>query len=128
MYADENVIKVKHEVLYEVAKAAFEGNLEEKRDHLPFEMIKGPKPMFRCCIYKEREVLRQRINLAEGKTLVGNSPNNIMQVIESACQDCPISSYTVTENCQNCAGKACINACKFGAIVRDSGTGRNSHV
>ena len=30
MYADENVIKVKHEVLYEVAKAAFEGNLEEK--------------------------------------------------------------------------------------------------
>ena len=116
MYADENVIKVKHEVLYEVAKAAFEGNLEEKRDHLPFEMIKGPKPMFRCCIYKEREVLRQRINLAEGKTLVGNSPNNIMQVIESACQDCPISSYTVTENCQNCAGKACINACKFGAI------------
>ena len=116
MYADENVIKVKHEVLYEVAKAAFEGNLEEKRDHLPFEMIKGPKPMFRCCIYKEREVLRQRINLAEGKTLVGNSPNNIMQLIESACQDCPISSYTVTENCQNCAGKACINACKFGAI------------
>ena len=30
MYADENVIKIKHEVLYEVAKAALEGNLEEK--------------------------------------------------------------------------------------------------
>ena len=41
---------------------------------------------------------------------------NVIQVISSACEDCPISSYTVTENCQNCIGKACINACKFGAI------------
>ena len=34
----------------------------------------------------------------------------------SACEDCPISSYVVTDNCQNCIGKACINACNFGAI------------
>ena len=41
---------------------------------------------------------------------------NIVQVISSACEDCPISSYVVTDNCQNCIGKACINACNFGAI------------
>lgn len=116
MYADENVIKIKHEVLYEVAKLAFEGTLQEKRDNIPFELIPGPVPQFRCCIYKEREIIRQRVLLAEGNTLYGNSEDNILQVIHSACQDCPISSYTVTENCQNCLGKACINACKFGAI------------
>ena len=27
MYADENVIKIKHEVLYEVAKLAFDGEI-----------------------------------------------------------------------------------------------------
>ena len=119
MYADENVIKIKHEVLYEVAKLAFAGELEEKREHLPYELIPGPTPQFRCCIYKEREIIRQRIRLAEGKTPDGRpEDNNIMQVIPAACADCPISSYTVTENCQNCAGKACINACKFGAIER----------
>ena len=32
MYADENVIKIKHDVLYTVAKLAFEGRLEEERD------------------------------------------------------------------------------------------------
>ena len=32
MYADENVIKIKHDVLYTVAKLAFEGRLEEKRE------------------------------------------------------------------------------------------------
>lgn len=116
MYADENVIKIKHEVLYEVAKLAFEGELDGKRDQIPFDLIPGPTPQFRCCIYKEREIIRQRVRLAEGKAPGSVDDGNIIQVISSACEDCPISSYTVTENCQNCIGKACINACKFGAI------------
>ena len=116
MYADENVIRIKHDVLYEVAKLAFEGTLEEERDHLPRKMIPGPTPQFRCCIYKEREIIRQRIRLAEGKAPGSEDDGNIIQVISSACEDCPISSYTVTDNCQNCIGKACINACKFDAI------------
>ena len=32
MYADENVIKIKHDVLYQVAKLAFEGKLQEKKE------------------------------------------------------------------------------------------------
>ena len=39
MYADENVIKIKHAVLLEVAKAAFAGNLDEIRDDIPFTLI-----------------------------------------------------------------------------------------
>ena len=31
MYADENVIKIKHDVLYDVATLAFAGALDEKR-------------------------------------------------------------------------------------------------
>lgn len=116
MYADENVIKIKHDVLYEVAKLAFAGELDAKRDHIALELIPGPTPQFRCCIYKEREIIRQRVRLAEGKAPGPVDDGNIIQVISSACEDCPISSYTVTENCQNCMGKACINACKFGAI------------
>ena len=115
MYADENVIKIKHDVLHEVAKLAFAGELEEKRDQIAFELIPGPTPQFRCCIYKEREIIRQRVRLAEGKAPGPVDDGNVIQVISSACEDCPISSYTVTENCQNCLGKACINACKFGA-------------
>ena len=116
MYADENVIRIKHDVLYEVAKLAFAGELDSKRDHIALELIPGPTPKFRCCIYKEREIIRQRVRLAEGKAPGAVDDGNIIQVISSACEDCPISSYTVTENCQNCIGKACINACKFGAI------------
>lgn len=125
MYADENVIRIKHDVLYEVAKLAFSGELDAKRDHIALELIPGPTPRFRCCIYKEREIIRQRVRLAEGKAPGPVDDGNIIQVVSSACEDCPISSYTVTENCQNCIGKACINACKFGAI--ESGRSR-SHI
>lgn len=116
MFADENVIKIKHEILYEVAKSAFAGTLEEDRDHLPMKIIPGTTPRFRCCVYKEREIVRQRIRLAEGKAPGAVDDGNVVQVMSTACSDCPISSYTVTDNCQNCLGKACINACRFDAI------------
>ena len=58
MYADGNMLKIKHDVLYEVAKLAFAGELEEKRDNIAMELIPGPTPQFRCCIYKEREIIR----------------------------------------------------------------------
>lgn len=125
MYADESMIKIKHEVLYEVAKLAWAGELEAKKDNIAVELIPGPQAKFRCCIYKEREIIRQRVRLAEGKAAGSADDGNVIQVISSACEDCPISSYTVTENCQNCLGKACINACKFGAI--ESGRTR-SHI
>ena len=115
-YADANVIKIKHAVLEEVARLAFAGELEERKDEIPMKLIPGPTAQFRCCIYKEREIIRQRVRLAEGKAPGIEDDGNVIQVISSACEDCPISSYTVTENCQNCIGKACINACKFGAI------------
>ena len=35
---DATLLKVKHEVLYEVAKLAYAGRLEEERDSLPYKM------------------------------------------------------------------------------------------
>ncbi|MDD3185277.1 MAG: 4Fe-4S dicluster domain-containing protein [Anaerostipes sp.] len=116
MNADESVIQMKHDVLDLVAKYAFEGILEEKRDFIPTELIPGPIAKYRCCIYKEREIIRQRVKLAEGKALEQEDDGNVIQVIGTACEECPISSYVVTQNCQNCLGKGCINACKFDAI------------
>lgn len=117
MFADEGIIDLKHKVLKEVAVLAFEGTLDEKRDNIPYQIIPGPNAQYRCCIYKEREVLRHRIRLTEGKHLGLSDDGNILQVIEPACVDCPISTYVVTNNCQNCVGKACVNSCKFDACT-----------
>ncbi len=55
MYADENVIKIKHAVLLEVAKAAFAGNLDEIRDDIPFTLIPGPTSVPLLYLQGERD-------------------------------------------------------------------------
>ena len=93
--------------------------LEEKKEELPYELLPGPQAKYRCCVYKEREVVRQRIRLAEGKCpseTPKTGKDNVVQVIEAACADCPLSHYIVTDNCRKCMAKACQQACKFGAV------------
>ncbi len=115
---DTNIDTIKHEVLYQVAKLSFQGELDEHKEALPYELIPGPQANFRCCIYKEREIIRQRIRLAEGKSpSAGKDNKNIVQVINSACEGCPITRFVVTDNCQKCVGKRCQAACNFDAIT-----------
>jgi len=116
---DEGIVSFKHKIIEEVARLAWEGNLEEDYyDKLVYKLVPGPKATYRCCIYKERELARQRIRLALGKA---PSPEkdvseNIIQVLDPACEECPISSYVVTDNCRLCVGKACLSSCRFGAV------------
>ncbi len=115
---DATILQVKHKVLLEVAKMAWDGQLDIRRGEIPYQMIPGSQAEFRCCVYKEREVIRQRVRLAEGKCPTdGKDTRNIVQVINSACEGCPIARFTVTDNCQKCMGKACQQSCKFGAIT-----------
>ena len=113
---DGTIIQIKHDILCEVAKLVFAGKFETEKDELPYRMMPGPKAKYRCCVYKEREIVRQRIRLAEGKAPQGSHNDLVVQVVQAACEDCPISRYVVTDNCQKCMGKACQQSCHFGAI------------
>ncbi|MBR1508363.1 MAG: 4Fe-4S dicluster domain-containing protein [Eubacterium sp.] len=116
---DEGIVSFKHKVMEEVARLAWEGKLSDDYfEELVYKLIPGPKATYRCCIYKERELVRQRINLSLGKNPTPEKKNskNVIQVLDPACDECPIASYVVTDNCRNCMGKACINSCPFGAI------------
>lgn len=65
LHENNTIEEVKNEVLYHVAKAAFEGTLDKIEATLPYEILPGNKPSFRCCVYKEREIVRERIMLAK---------------------------------------------------------------
>ncbi len=117
-----DINKIKYEVLVEVAKASFEGQLNEKREEIPYTIIPGRTPRYRCCVYREREIIRQRVRLAEGHSAVaGYDDKNIVQVIPAACEGCPINRFNVTNNCQMCMAKKCMGACNFGAITFEQG-------
>lgn len=125
--------ELKYEVLKEVAELKFNDNLnDETIDQIPYKIIPGATPKFRCCVYKEREIIRQRVKLAMTKPPIPahNVENfkitgNVIQVIPAACEGCPINRFQVTENCQKCMAKACQQACAFGAITI---TGRGAYI
>lgn len=55
----------KREVLVHVAKYCFEGTLEAHKEFIPLEIVPhGSQPTHRCCVYREREVLRNRVDWA----------------------------------------------------------------
>ena len=124
---DKGVIPLKHRVIEGLARLAWKNDVnEESKERLVRELSPGPKAVFRCCVYKEREILRRRIRLACNEDANPcRKSSNIIQVIDPACEECPISSYSVTDNCRLCLGKACQNSCHFGAITM---TDQRAHI
>lgn len=119
---DKGIVDLKHHIMREVCRLAWDDQLDhENREKLVYDISPGPKPEYRCCVYKEREIIRGRIRLAMGMEPSPRHPGkNVVQVIRAACDDCPISAYTVTDSCRFCLGKACLNACRFQAITPGS--------
>jgi len=116
---DKGIVELKHQILREVCRLAWDHSLtQENLEKIVYQISPGPKPQYRCCIYKEREILRGRIRLAMGQSPQPDSASrNVVAVIPAACDDCPIQDYSVTDICRFCLGKACLNACRFGAIT-----------
>ena len=113
---DTKVQHLKYKVLREVARARFEGNLEQKLLDIPKIVMPGPKPTMRCCIYKEHAIVAERVKIAMG----GDRSNpNVIQVLEIACDDCPASGYEVTEACRGCIAHRCEDSCPRDAITSD---------
>lgn len=113
---DTKVQYLKYKVLREVARLAFEGTLLENITDIPKTIVPGKEPTMRCCVYKERAILSERVKMAMG----GNKDNpNVIEVIDIACDDCPVGGYEVTEACRGCLAHRCEDVCKRGAITFD---------
>lgn len=110
---ENDVQVIKYEVLKEVARLAMEETLADKYQTIPEKISPGPKPRTRCCVYKERAIIEERVKIARG----GDRENqNNIEVINIACDECSINRYTVTEACRGCLAKWCHEACPVGAI------------
>ena len=72
---DKGIVELKHQVMREVCRMAWTGTLNHDNiEKLVFEISPGPKPEYRCCVYKEREIVRGRINLAMGLDATPENP------------------------------------------------------
>ncbi|MDR1784216.1 MAG: monomeric [FeFe] hydrogenase [Endomicrobium sp.] len=128
-------IHLKEEILERIVEAFFSNDFKEKTRLIPFEMRpKGSEVMYRCCIFKERAILKDRVIAGLGftiendnevtdlleyaeKSIKRNEPDeNPLTVVETACKGCVPNRIYVTDICQGCLATSCRIACKFGAI------------
>ena len=127
--------RLKREVLIRIIRAFMSDNFAENVRLIPYDMRpKGSEVPFRCCVYKERAILRSRTIAGLGfamedddeRTLLSDFAKQALMrkkpepdpltVLQNACKGCPSAKVFVTELCQNCVDKPCIKACKFEAI------------
>ena len=113
---DTKVQHLKYKVLREVARLAWEDKLLENILDIPTMLVPGKQPTMRCCVYKERAILGERVKIAMG----GDKSNpNVIEVIDIACDECPVGGFEVTNACRGCLAHRCEDVCKFGAISFD---------
>ena len=113
---DTKVQYLKYKVLREVAHQAWEDTLFQNLLNIPQMIVPGKTSTMRCCVYKERAILSERVKIAMG----GSSENpKVIEVIDIACDECPAAGYEVTNFCRGCLAHRCEDVCKRGAISFD---------
>ncbi len=131
---------IKREILVRLIKAFYSDNFGENARLIPYKMRpKDYEVAYRCCVYKERAILRDRtiaglglsiedtddsIHMAElaEKVLERKQPEeHPLTVLQTACKGCVPSRIYVTDLCQGCVARPCVNTCKFGAITVKNG-------
>lgn len=115
---ENQVQKIKAEVLRAVAKAAFEEKLDQAVDTIPLAVNPGPEKRFRCCIYHERAITAERV-----KMVMGGDPKkgNIVEVLDAACDECSMERFMVTDTCRGCLAHHCMTVCPVDAISMTRG-------
>ena len=134
------ITKIKRKMLTELAALAFQNRLLSAIDDLPKKLTQEGLTHYRCCEYKERAILTERIKLALGAQpamvrdqrlsavarqalaaplaapLDAAADGPAIAVIAESCDRCPIEKIVVTNACRNCVAHHCLNSCPKNAI------------
>lgn len=131
---------LKREILVRTIEAFLSDNYPENTRLIAYDMRpQGCEVPYRCCVHKERDVIQHRIIANLGlsmeeiderkllsdyakKALERTEPEkDVLTVLETACQACVPSRMFVTDLCQGCVARPCVESCKFGAISIQNG-------
>ena len=127
---------MKRKIDMEVVRQFFNDTLISEVDKLPIRIIPKDRVPSRCCIYKERALVRYRILSLLGVDLEKDDdefkpladyvkdvmekdePNlPLLTTIKSGCYGCPKDQYRVSDACRGCFARPCMANCPKNAIV-----------
>ena len=124
------VTNFRREVLTRISRYAWHDELPERIYDMLDQVVTENTTRVRCCVHKERAVLKNRIGMALGlpmginiveaaKIALANPMDDtlpIIDVLPEACDQCPIDKFLVTDACRHCVAHKCMNKCPKDAI------------
>jgi [FeFe] hydrogenase (group B1/B3) len=135
-----NAIFIRRELLTRLCKELQEGGDKSKIDRIPLEMKPRNNGHIRCCVHKDRAVLKYKLMACLGFNIedetdeltplseylsIAEAKQEItdvrLTVVDEACSSCRTGNYVVTNMCQSCDGRPCEVNCPKDAISFISG-------
>ncbi len=133
------ITKIRRQVFTEVAKYAFERDLQDSDFNYFYEssyrIIPGEVATYRDSVFKERAIIRERIRMAMGlpmrpagthvpltEGMAGCATGDkqlqlpLVNVIPFACEACPTDKIKVSDNCRKCLAHPCTSVCPVKAV------------
>lgn len=132
-----NTMIIRRELMAKLVALHKENRLLEEIDRIPVNMRpKDAKTRGRCCIYKERAILKYKMLpilgyaideeddeltplsvYAQGAIERKETKKTILTVVDEACTACVKTNYVVTNLCKGCVGQSCSMNCPKDAIT-----------
>jgi [FeFe] hydrogenase (group B1/B3) len=135
MFYDNKANRLRKEILVRVARAFFTEQPDDSLNRIPLAMRPKRGDSSRCCIYKDRAVLKYRAMAALGFSVENETdelkpistyyedalerktpPPPKLTVIDVACSACVTSRYCATDACKGCIARSCEAVCPKDAI------------
>ena len=131
---------IRHRIFTEVARMAYhtEWPTDRRIEALPYDIMPGEVASNRQDIFLERAIVGERLRLAMGlpcRSAAEHAPlsDNIdaatkeetyytpplINIIKFACNACPENEVRVTDVCQGCMARPCVEVCPKGAVSID---------
>ena len=137
---ETRIQEIRHRIFTEVARMAYhtEWPTDRRIEALPFDIMPGEVGNIRNDIFLERAIVGERLRLAMGlpcRSAAEHAPlsDNIdaatkeetyytpplINIIKFACNACPENEVRVTDVCQGCMARPCVEVCPKGAVSID---------
>lgn len=134
MHFDNYATRTRRELLIRTAKLFFEGNFAEHVDRIPLSMRPRNGKSMRCCVYKDRAIIKYRLmaimgfgvedekdeltSLKEYALIKSETTKEqpVLTLIDEACTACVQGKYFVTNACRGCMARPCKVNCPKKAI------------
>lgn len=135
MNINNNASQLKRDILIRITKLFLEDRLIEDIDKIPIEIIPRDSKSIRCCIFHDREIIKNRVMARLGISVEGKEDSGLsladyaklalerekptwpmLTVLDEACNACVRSHFMVTNACQACLARPCMVNCPKNAI------------